>query len=128
MPKASKKKKASNAKKKAPKKKVPKAIKAPKKKAPNKKEEAPKEENLGEEIGKVTHYFTKIGVCVVELSADLKVGDTIHIKGATSDFKQKVASMQIEHEKLEEAKKGQSIGMKVKEHAREHDKVFKVTG
>lgn len=127
MPKASKKKKASNVKKKAPKKKVPKAIKAPKKKAPNKKEEAPKEEMLGEEIGKVTHYFTKIGVCVVELSRGLKVGDTIHIKGATSDFKQKVGSMQIEHEKLEGAKKGQSIGMKVKEHAREHDVVYKVT-
>ena len=127
MPKASKKKKASNAKKKAPKKKVPKAITAPKKKVPNKKEEAPKEEMLGEEIGKVTHYFTKIGVCVVELSKDLKVGDTIHIKGATSDFKQKVDSMQIEHDKLEEAKAGQAIGMKVKEHAREHDKVYKVT-
>ncbi len=93
---------------------------------PNEKKAAPKEEVLGEEIGKVTHYFTKIGVCVIELSADLKIGDTIHIKGATSDFKQKVDSMQIEHENLEEAKKGQSIGMRVKEHTREHDKVYKV--
>jgi len=89
------------------------------------KEEA-KEEKLGKEIGKVTHYFTNIGVAVVELSGDLKVGDKIKIKGATSDFKQKVASMQIEHEKVEEAKAGQAIGMKVKEHAREGDGVYKV--
>lgn len=85
-----------------------------------------KEESLGEEIGKVTHYFTKIGVAVIELSGDLKVGDEIHIKGATSDFKQKVDSMQIEHENIEEAKAGQSIGLKVKEHAREGDTVYKV--
>lgn len=85
-----------------------------------------KEESLGEEIGKVTHYFTKIGVAVIELSGDLKVGDTIHIKGATSDFKQEVDSMQIEHENIEEAEAGQSIGLKVKYHAREGDKVYKV--
>jgi putative protease len=89
------------------------------------KEEA-KEEKLGEEVGKVTHYFTKIGVAVIELSGDLKEGDKIRIKGATSDFKQPVKSMQIEHEKIEEAKAGQSIGMKVKEHAREGDTVYKV--
>ena len=52
--------------------------------------------------------------------------DTIHIKGATSDFTQKVESMQIEHESIEEAKPGDDIGMKVAEHVREHDKVFKV--
>ena len=95
--------------------------------AKEKSKEKVKEEKLGEEIGKVTHYFTKIGVAVIELSGDLKAGDKIHIKGATSDFKQKVASMQIEHEKLEEAKAGQSIGMKVKDHAREGDSVYKVT-
>lgn len=77
------------------------------------------------EVGKITHYFTDIGVAVVELSRVLKVGDEIHIKGATSDFTQKVKSMQIEHEKVEKAKKGQSIGMKVEEHVREHDTVFK---
>jgi len=80
-----------------------------------------------EEIGKVTHYFTHIGVAIIELSGNLKVGDTIHVKGATSDFTQKVDSMQIEHDKLEEAKAGQAVGMKVIEHAREHDKVFKVS-
>ncbi len=88
--------------------------------------EEPKEENLGEEIGKITHYFTKIGVAVIELSGDLKVGDKIRIKGATSDFKQTVKSMQIEHESIEEAEAGQSIGMKVKDHAREGDTVYKI--
>jgi len=77
------------------------------------------------QIGKVTHYFTKIGVAVIELSDELNVGDTIHVKGATSDFTQKVDSMQIEHEKIEKAEAGQSIGMKVKEHTRNGDLVFK---
>ncbi len=84
------------------------------------------EENLGEEVGKVTHYFTNIGVAVIELSSVLKVGDKIRIKGATSDFQQKVDSMQIEHEEIEEAEAGQAIGMKVKEHARQGDVVYKV--
>jgi putative protease len=78
------------------------------------------------EIGKVTHYFTKIGVAVIELSDTLKVGDTIHIKGATSDFNQKVESMQIEHENVESAKKGDAVGLKTSEHAREHDIVYKI--
>lgn len=78
------------------------------------------------EVGAISHYYTKIGVAVIELSDTLKVGDTIHVKGATSDFTQKVNSMQIEHKGVEEAKKGESIGLKVKEHAREHDKVFVV--
>nr|MCK4929588.1 hypothetical protein [Nanoarchaeota archaeon] len=78
------------------------------------------------EVGAVAHYYTNIGVAVIELTDTLKVGDTIHIKGATSDFTQKIESMQIEHKNVEEAKKGESIGLKVKEHAREHDKVFVV--
>lgn len=77
-------------------------------------------------IGKVTHYFTKIGVAVVKLTTTLKVGEEIHIKGHTSDFTQAVESMQIEHDKIETAKKGQSIGLKVKEHARDGDEVFVV--
>lgn len=79
------------------------------------------------EIGKVTHYFTHLGVAVVEITnGTLKIGDNIHIKGHTSDFQQKVESMQIEHETVEIAKAGQSIGLKVKEHAREHDIVYKI--
>ena len=89
-------------------------------------EPKPEEKAPGKEVGKVTHYYTKLGVAVIELSDTLKVGDKIRIKGATSDFEQPVDSMQIEHEKIEEAKAGQSIGMKVKEHVRQHDVVYKV--
>lgn len=78
------------------------------------------------EIGIVRHYFSKIGVAAIDLTKGLAVGDKIHIKGATTDFKQKIGSMQIEHEKLEKAKAGQSIGTKVSEQVREHDKVFKL--
>ncbi|MBI2135230.1 hypothetical protein HYU09_04510 [Candidatus Woesearchaeota archaeon] len=84
------------------------------------------EKELGKKVGKITHYYTNIGVAVVELSDTLKVGDKIKIKGATSDFAQKVESMQIEQDKIQEAKKGQSIGLKVKEHARQHDVVYRV--
>ena len=76
------------------------------------------------EVGKISHYFSKIGVAVIELTDTLKVGEMIHIKGATSDFTQNVDSMQIEHVGVPEAKAGESIGMKVKEHVREHDQVF----
>jgi len=65
-------------------------------------------------------------VGIIELSKELKVGDTIHIKGSTTDFEQKVESMQIEHENVEKAKKGDAIGLKVKEKAREGDEVYKV--
>jgi len=78
------------------------------------------------EVGKVSHYYTNIGVGVIELKGTLKVGDKIHIKGATTDLKQKVESMQIEQDKVQEAKKGQSIGLKVKDHVRQHDKVYKL--
>jgi translation elongation factor EF-1alpha len=82
---------------------------------------------MGEtEIGKIAHYFSKIGVAVIQLTGDLKVGDTIHVKGAATDFTQKVDSMQIQHEKIDEAKPGDDIGMKVVANAHEHDKVFKV--
>jgi len=78
------------------------------------------------EIGKVTHYFTKIGVAVIELTDELKVGDTIHIKGATTDFQQSVESMQIEHEPVESAGAGQAIGLKVEERVRKGDTVYKL--
>lgn len=78
------------------------------------------------EVGKVTHYFTKISVAAVELSDTLNIGDTIHIKGATSDFTQTVDSMQIDKEAVQTATAGQTIGLKVVEHAREGDIVYKV--
>ena len=78
-------------------------------------------------IGQVTHYFTNIGVGVIELTEDnLKIGETIHIKGATTDFEQKVESMQIEHENVDQAKVGQTIGLKVNQTVRENDKVYKI--
>ena len=81
-----------------------------------------------ERIGSITHYFGRIGVAVIAVeSGSLKVGDTIHVKGHTSDFTQPVKSMQVEHDSVEAAGAGQQVGLKVKEHARVHDEVFKVT-
>jgi putative protease len=77
------------------------------------------------EIGKVTHFFSKISVAVVELTATLSVGDKIRIQGPTTDFEQTVESMQIEHQNVKTAKKGQSIGLKVDEPVKEKDTVYK---
>ncbi len=80
-----------------------------------------------QEVGRITHYFGKIGVAAIEITAgSLRVGDTVHIKGHTSDFTQQIESMQLEHESIEEATVGQTVGIKVVEHAREHDLVYKV--
>jgi putative protease len=80
-----------------------------------------------EEIGHITHYFPKIGVAVIEVTAGaLKVGETIRIKGHTSDFIQTVDSLQQEHLQVPELKPGASAGLKVKEHVREGDKVYLV--
>jgi putative protease len=76
-------------------------------------------------IGKITHYFTKIGVAVIELSGELKVGDKISVEGATTNIKQTVDSMQIEHKSVQAAGKGQSIGLRISDRAREGDDVFK---
>jgi len=81
----------------------------------------------GQPVGKVVHYYTHLSVAIVELiQGSLRVGDTIRIKGHTTDFKQPVESMEIEHQKVTEATPGQSFGIKVREHAREHDVVYKV--
>ncbi len=78
------------------------------------------------EIGKVTHYYGKLSVGILELIDTLKVGDTIHIKGHSSDFTQVVDSIQIEHASVSEAKKGDLIGLRVDQKVHEHDKVYKV--
>lgn len=78
------------------------------------------------EIGRVTNYFSKIGVAVIELTAPLKLGDEIEIKGGTRDFQQKVESMQVEHEPIEDAAAGQEIAIKLDQKARVNDKVYKV--
>lgn len=113
MPKKTVKKKVA---KKAVKKAKPKAAKAaPKVKQENKKK-----------VGTITHFYNNINVGVISLSDTLKKGDTISIEGETTNFKQKVDSMQIDREEIKEAKKGQEIGMKVKDRVREHDIVYKV--
>lgn len=86
-------------------------------------EEAPAEKKL---VGKVTHYFTKIEVGVIELSDELKVGDRISIEGATTNVQQTVQSMQIEHKDVQTAKAGDAIGMKVDQRVREGDLVYKL--
>jgi translation elongation factor EF-1alpha len=78
------------------------------------------------EVGKVTHYYTNIGVAIVEVTDTVKTGDRIHIQGATSDFEQDVGSMQVEHEQVQEAQPGDAIGLKVEEKARDGDKIFVV--
>jgi len=78
------------------------------------------------EIGDIKHFYKKISVAVIKLSQDMKVGENLHIKGATTDFEQGIDSMQIEHEKVKEAKSGDSVGVKLKNPAREGDIVFRV--
>ncbi|MEW6675549.1 MAG: translation elongation factor-like protein [Nitrospirota bacterium] len=76
--------------------------------------------------GVITHFYKKIGVAVLDLSEPLQVGDTIRILGRTTDITQKVESMQIEHQNVERAEKGQCIGLKVQGDVREKDLVYKV--
>ena len=82
------------------------------------------EENIIE-VGHVTHFFSKINVAVVDLTESLAVGDSILVKGPTTDFEQVVESMQIEHANIPKAEAGQSIGLKMAEQARERDVVYK---
>ncbi len=83
-------------------------------------------DELGKEVGVILHYYNHIQVAVVRLSDTLKKGDRIRIKGHTTDFEQDVTSMQIEHNTIETAEKGQEIGMKVNDKVREQDKVYKI--
>jgi putative protease len=77
------------------------------------------------EVGHVSHFFSKIGVAVLELSAPLSIGDKIVVKGPSTDFEQVVESMQVEHENIQRAEAGQSVGLKLVQHARERDLVYK---
>ncbi|MDD1667898.1 MAG: hypothetical protein LUO96_05460 [Methanomicrobiales archaeon] len=76
-------------------------------------------------VGKVTHIFPKIGVAVVALSDDLKVGEELRFKGPHTDFTQKVTSMQIEHTAITTAARGQQIGLKVDRDVKVGDLVSK---
>jgi putative protease len=77
-------------------------------------------------VGKISHYFSKIGVGVIELSDELKIGDRISIEGATTKVEQDVRSMQVEHEEVKSAGPGDAIGMKVDQRVREGDLVYKL--
>lgn len=81
---------------------------------------------MEEKIGKVCHYYSKLGVAAIEVeSGKLHTGDTIHIVGHTTDTEQVVESMELDHHAIEEAEPGQNIGVKVDEHVRENDDVYK---
>lgn len=77
-------------------------------------------------IGKISHFYPKINVAVLDLEGTLKVGDKISIEREAGAFEQVVDSMQIEHKNINEAKEGQSIGLKVIDKTREGAKVFKI--
>lgn len=76
------------------------------------------------EIGKVSSYFSHVGVAAIKLSGKLKVGDKIHIKGNTTDFEHVVDSIQIEKKSMQKAKKGDHVGIKVPEKVRPNDTIF----
>jgi hypothetical protein len=82
------------------------------------------EENIVQ-VGHITHFFSKINVAVLELTAPLAVGDRILVKGPSTDFEQAVESMQIEHKNIQKAEAGQSVGLKTAQHAKERDIVYK---
>ena len=78
------------------------------------------------EIGKITHYFDKISVGVINLSSSLKVGQLILVKGAAEDFEQEVESMQLDHKDIKTAKKGDLVAIKVKKPVRKNDSILTV--
>jgi len=80
-----------------------------------------------EKVGEITHYFTRIGVAVVDVSGPLKVGDRIAIKGMTTNYEMTVDSMQVEGNNIEEANEGDDIGMKVDDRVRKGDIVYKLS-
>ncbi len=81
-----------------------------------------------QKVGVVIHYWTHIHVAGIQLTeGELRVGDTIRIKGHTSDFTQRIGSMQLDNQAVETAGPGDDVGIQVAEYAREHDEVFKVT-
>ena len=79
-----------------------------------------------QEVGSVSHFFTKISVAIIELTDTLSVGDRIRITGPTTYLDQQIESMEIEHEKVQKAQANQSVGLVVKERVRKNDVVYKI--
>ena len=80
-----------------------------------------------EAIGTVTHYFGHLSVAAVDLSDTLRVGDRVHIQGHTTDLALTVDSMEVDHQAVEEARPGDDVALKVSDHVREHDRIFRET-
>lgn len=78
-------------------------------------------------IGTVTHYYTRLGVAVLDLSDEIHLGDDIHIKGRITDLVMEVRSLEIEHAKVESAGPGMEVALKVDDYVRESDEIYKVT-
>jgi translation elongation factor EF-1alpha len=77
-------------------------------------------------VGDIIHYYDKIGVAVVKVLSPIKVGDRIKISGHDQEFEQEIASMQVEHQNIDQAKKGDDVGMKVDQPVKDGDEVYKV--
>ncbi len=82
----------------------------------------------GVRIGTVTHYFDHINVAVLNLTEKVSVGDMVHFLGHSTDFKQEISSLQIEHKPVTEAKPGEDVALKVVQRVHPNDGVFKITG
>jgi putative protease len=83
------------------------------------------EHDPAEAIGTVTHYYGHLSVAAVSLTSPLSVGDRIHIKGHTSDLVQTVESMEVDRQKIEQAKPGDDVALKVDDHVRDSDRIYK---
>lgn len=93
------------------------------KKQPKKTEK--KGDHLGKPIGKITHFYDKISVAIIDLTDKLAVGETVRVKGHTTDFEQVIDSMEVDHASVEAAKKGDVIGVKVSEKVRDGDPIYR---
>lgn len=82
----------------------------------------------GKRVGSVTHYFDHLSVAVLALTSDIRVGDTLHFLGHSTDFKQEVTSLQIEHKPVEQAKPGADVAIKVTQRVHPNDAIFKIEG
>ncbi|KKQ90870.1 MAG: Translation elongation factor-like protein [Berkelbacteria bacterium GW2011_GWA1_39_10] len=86
-----------------------------------------KEEKIeGKPIGEISHFYSKIGVGIIDLKDTLKKGDKVKIKGHSTEIDQDIDSIQVDHKEVEEAKKGDIVGVKVSDKVREGDKVYKI--
>ena len=77
-------------------------------------------------VGKIEHYYNHLGVAIIKLESGISAGDKIHFLGHTTDFEQKADSLELDKKKIEKAKKGDSVGIKIDNKVRDHDMVYKV--